>query len=61
MNVNEDVEVFCPYCGEPFAIMVDTTGGNYVMTEDCAVCCRPIAFTIQCEPGGFDEPRSNPV
>ena len=37
MNLVDEYEVECPYCGEPFAISVDTTQGNYEMTEDCAV------------------------
>ncbi|HET6406619.1 MAG TPA: CPXCG motif-containing cysteine-rich protein [Chthoniobacteraceae bacterium] len=51
MNLVEDVQVQCPYCGEMFAISVDTSQGSYVTTEDCSVCCRPIAFDIACEPG----------
>jgi hypothetical protein len=51
MNLLEDVDVQCPYCGEVFAITVDTTQGSYGTTEDCVVCCRPIAFQIECEPG----------
>jgi cysteine-rich CPXCG protein len=38
------VDVFCPYCGEPLMLDVDQTGGrsqSYV--EDCAVCCQPIS------------------
>jgi O-acetyl-ADP-ribose deacetylase len=34
------VEVQCPYCGEPTGIFLDERGGRSV--EDCAVCCRPI-------------------
>ena len=51
MNLDEDVSVSCPVCGEPFAIQVDTTGGSYETIEDCAVCCRPISIMIQCRPG----------
>jgi hypothetical protein len=51
VNLVEDVQVECPYCGELFTISVDTTQGAYITTEDCAVCCRPIAFDIDCEPG----------
>ena len=41
---NVEVEVSCPYCGEPLTLVVDETGGrtqSYV--EDCAVCCQPIS------------------
>jgi hypothetical protein len=61
MNLVEDAEVQCPYCGAVFAISVETTLGNYSMTEDCAVCCRPITFRIECEPGavlGIDVQRA---
>ncbi len=51
MNLLEDFDVQCPYCGESFAITVDTAQGSYTTTEDCVVCCRPIAFQIECEPG----------
>jgi len=51
MNLIEDIEVICPYCGETFAIEADTEAGSYTTTEDCAVCCRPIALSIRCHPG----------
>ena len=51
MNLLEDAEVQCPHCGEVFAIAVETAQGSHTLTEDCAVCCRPIAFHIECEPG----------
>ena len=51
MNVIEEVEVQCPYCGEIFVVQVETTHGRVSMTEDCAVCCRPVALRIECEPG----------
>lgn len=35
-----DVDVQCPYCGEPTAVTPDERGGLSV--EDCTVCCRPI-------------------
>lgn len=51
MNLIEDIEVDCPYCAQTFAIEVDTEAGSYTTTEDCAVCCRPIAIAIRCRPG----------
>lgn len=38
-----ETEGYCPYCGEPITLWVDTGGGSaqrYV--EDCSVCCKPI-------------------
>ena len=57
-----EVEVSCPYCGEPLALAVDETGGrtqSYV--EDCAVCCRPWTVTVHVGADGevsFDVQRS---
>ncbi len=44
-------EVLCPFCWEPFQIVVDTSQGDYSTVEDCTVCCRPIEFSIQSSPG----------
>jgi hypothetical protein len=32
----------CPYCGEPFEVLLepDDDGQDYI--EDCPVCCRPV-------------------
>ncbi len=54
MNLVEDAEIECPHCGETFAIEVDTEGGSFEMTEDCAVCCRPIAVSVRCRPGRIE-------
>jgi len=51
INLSEDTEIECPYCGEYFAIQVETEGGSYSTVEDCAVCCRPINLHIRCQPG----------
>jgi hypothetical protein len=46
-----EIDVVCPYCGEVFQTMADTTQGNHTTIEDCVVCCRPIQLVIGCEPG----------
>lgn len=51
MNLLVPVDVQCPYCGESFPLTIDTSQGGYETTEDCSVCCRPIVFTLECEPG----------
>ncbi|MEO8352529.1 MAG: CPXCG motif-containing cysteine-rich protein [Chthoniobacteraceae bacterium] len=51
MNLMVEVAAHCPYCGDEFPMTVDTSEGDYETTEDCAVCCRPIVFSIACEPG----------
>lgn len=51
MNLICEEDVTCPYCGENFTLSVDTSQGLYSTIEDCTVCCRPIAFRIESEPG----------
>jgi hypothetical protein len=43
--------VHCPHCGERIDTFPDPGGGDdqeYI--EDCAVCCRPIAFHATRDP-----------
>ncbi len=48
----EDVVVDCAFCGEPFALEVDTTGGEeQSYFEDCPVCCRPMEIFVRSRPG----------
>jgi len=42
-------EVQCPYCGEPFEIIVDTSVHSQEYIEDCYVCCRPITIRLTIE------------
>jgi len=37
----------CPYCGEPFELVVDDSAGNQDYIEDCPVCCRPIEVHLE--------------
>ena len=34
--------IHCPYCGEPFTVLVDGSVPQQDYTEDCQVCCRPM-------------------
>jgi hypothetical protein len=49
-RVEDTVRVRCPYCREWVDLYVDpdTTG---VLVEDCAVCCRPWAVTVERDAG----------
>jgi cysteine-rich CPXCG protein len=48
----EEVVVDCAFCGEPFALGVDTTGGEeQSYFEDCPVCCRPMEIFVRSRPG----------
>ncbi len=46
-----EFDLQCPYCGELFPILIDTSQGGHQMIEDCSVCCRPIQLQVRCEPG----------
>ncbi|MEH6813583.1 MAG: CPXCG motif-containing cysteine-rich protein [Motiliproteus sp.] len=45
----ENVEVICPYCGEPFEATVDGSLEEQQYYEDCRICCAPILFDVCCD------------
>jgi phage terminase large subunit GpA-like protein len=51
MELTIETEITCPHCGEVFPLQIDTSQREQSLIEDCTVCCRPIALTIQCRPG----------
>jgi cysteine-rich CPXCG protein len=51
MELIAETEITCPHCGESFSLEIDTSQPEQSITEDCTVCCRPIALTIHCRPG----------
>jgi hypothetical protein len=60
MNLIEDIEVICPFCGSAFTIEADTEKGSYATIEDCGTCCRPIALSIRCRPGRVETVDAQP-
>jgi hypothetical protein len=44
-------DITCPSCFETFTILIDTSGGDCEMVQDCEVCCRPMKLRVGCEPG----------
>ncbi|NNC23778.1 CPXCG motif-containing cysteine-rich protein [Salinisphaera sp. USBA-960] len=48
--MNEDIDIDCPYCGETNALTVDVLAGEQQFTEDCVVCCQPIAVRASADP-----------
>lgn len=46
MTAVEEISVDCPYCGESFTALVDTSVDEQTYIEDCAVCCSPIVFDV---------------
>ena len=41
----------CPFCGQKFDVVVDTSVQSQRLTTDCEVCCRPLEIVAECEPG----------
>jgi len=55
MEYTVEIEVACPWCGEPLVTGADTSAGDYETIEDCQVCCRPIGFRVSCRPGSVEQ------
>lgn len=49
MQISEAIQ--CPFCGQSFDLVIDTSIASQVFTTDCEVCCRPFEVTAECEPG----------
>lgn len=44
--IQEELEIYCPYCGETIKLLIDYSAGAQEYYEDCSVCCAPILFSI---------------
>ena len=44
-------KIQCPFCGQAFELVVDTSVASQRFTTDCEVCCRPFEVFAECEPG----------
>jgi len=49
VEVSEKIQ--CPFCGQAFDLVVDTSVAAQRFTTDCEVCCRPFEVVAECEPG----------
>jgi hypothetical protein len=49
MQVAEAIQ--CPFCGQSFDLVVDTSVPHQQFVTDCEVCCRPFEVHATCEPG----------
>ena len=49
MEVSETIQ--CPYCGQSFDLVIDTSTPTQRFTTDCEVCCRPFEVVAECELG----------
>ncbi len=53
MLLQENVEAYCPSCGEPIQLLVDCSIPEQEYIEDCQVCCRPIQITASVDSEGI--------
>ena len=44
-------KIQCPFCGQAFDLVVDTSVSSQQFTTDCEVCCHPFDVVAECEPG----------
>ena len=49
MQVSETIQ--CPFCGQRFELVLDTSLATQRFTTDCEVCCRPFEVVAECTPG----------
>ena len=49
MEIPESIS--CPFCGQSFELVIDTSVPSQRFTTDCEVCCRPFEVTVESEPG----------
>jgi len=46
-----EASISCPFCGQQFGLVIDTSISSQQFTTDCEVCCRPFEVVVESEPG----------
>lgn len=49
IRIEQWASVQCPYCGEDIDVHVTSEDEGQNMSQDCHVCCRPIAIHVHLE------------
>lgn len=49
--MEEFATIQCPFCGQSFAVAVDTSIADQRFTTDCEICCRPFEVLAECSDG----------
>ncbi len=49
--MEEFADIQCPFCGQTFGVVIDTSVGQQCFTTDFEVCCRPFEVLAECEAG----------
>ena len=50
-GMEQSANIVCPFCGQEFEIVIDTSTDSQQFTTDCEVCCRPFEVRVECAPG----------
>ncbi len=52
--MDDSLSIFCPHCGETFAIPLDVSEGSAEFVVDCEVCCRPMNVIVRIADGELE-------
>ena len=53
MNLLQEIDICCVYCGETISILADPSVEIQEYTEDCQVCCRPMIVEVAVDQAGI--------
>ena len=51
MEVSANIQ--CPFCGQRFDLVIDTSIASQRFTTDCEVCCRPMVLAVSVDDEGI--------
>jgi len=51
MEVEVSARIQCPFCGQRFDLVVDTSAKSQRFSTECEICCHPFDVVADCEPG----------
>jgi transcription elongation factor Elf1 len=49
MEVSQTIQ--CPFCGQSYELLIDTSIESQKLVTDCEVCCRPCEVHVEAELG----------
>jgi hypothetical protein len=49
--MQDTATIQCPFCGQSFDLVLDTTLASQRFVTDCEICCRPFEVVAECEDG----------
>lgn len=52
MDLLNEVDIACPYCGERISVTIDGSIEQQHYIEDCQVCCQPMVLRTRTDQAG---------